>query len=262
MQNAYETLLTLLTMQADTNAKVDTDWRDRQNNWHRAIWTECAELLDELPWKWWSKPVPKAGEHGVLIELVDILHFGLSQTLQLHGDPDDAALTLVHLLEEQKPNIDGDQRTLVAIVEELAFKSAGAAASGKGRFAFETFLMAVKAAGYTFVQVEAAFHGKKVLNDFRQLNGYKTGEYQKTWGGVEDNEAMLDIALTFPVDDQFYPSLMEQLADQYALQTERTAVASISAVQPQAGEAAIAAGQEMGVDFGFMDGDTGEAEKA
>ena len=28
---------------------------------------------------------------------------------------------------------------------------------------------------------------KNVLNHFRQDNGYKTGTYQKTWGGQEDN---------------------------------------------------------------------------
>mgnify|MGYP000395074083 CR=1 FL=1 len=30
------------------------DWVMQGHNWRRAIWTECAELMNELDWKWWK----------------------------------------------------------------------------------------------------------------------------------------------------------------------------------------------------------------
>jgi len=41
-------LLTMLIMQDAMNTRVHRDWRDKNLEWYRAIWIECAELMDHL----------------------------------------------------------------------------------------------------------------------------------------------------------------------------------------------------------------------
>jgi len=48
-------LATMLELQGDMNTKVHAEWRDQNFEWYRAIWVECAELLDHYGWKWWKK---------------------------------------------------------------------------------------------------------------------------------------------------------------------------------------------------------------
>ena len=54
---------TMLELQNAMNAKVHADWREQGFEWYRAIWVECAELMDHYGWKWWKKQSPDiAGE--------------------------------------------------------------------------------------------------------------------------------------------------------------------------------------------------------
>ena len=76
-------LATMLELQGDMNTKVHAEWRDQDFEWYRAIWVECAELLDHYGWKWWKKQTPDVDQ--IALELVDIWHFGLSLLL-LSGD--------------------------------------------------------------------------------------------------------------------------------------------------------------------------------
>src|SRR5690606_11573135 len=69
-------ILTMLELQDGMNSKVSTDWRSAGFAWHRAIWVECAELMDHHGWKWWKKQTPDTEQ--VALELIDIWHFGLS----------------------------------------------------------------------------------------------------------------------------------------------------------------------------------------
>ena len=69
----------MLAMQDAMNSRVSNTWRDNNYEWYRAIWVECAEMLDHHGWKWWKHQeidVPQ-----VQLELVDIFHFGLSLRL-------------------------------------------------------------------------------------------------------------------------------------------------------------------------------------
>ena len=72
-------LATMLELQNNMNTKVHANWREQQFEWYRAIWIECAELLDHYGWKWWKKQTPDVDQ--IALELVDIWHFGLSLLL-------------------------------------------------------------------------------------------------------------------------------------------------------------------------------------
>ncbi|TDJ65831.1 MAG: hypothetical protein E2O35_06725, partial [Proteobacteria bacterium] len=45
----------MLEMQDGMNSRVDGDWFNQERAWYRAIWIECAELMDHYGgWKWWK----------------------------------------------------------------------------------------------------------------------------------------------------------------------------------------------------------------
>ena len=69
----------MLNLQDKINEKVHADWKTQNFEWYRAIWVECAELLDHHGWKWWKKQRPNRDQ--MLLELIDIWHFGLSSLL-------------------------------------------------------------------------------------------------------------------------------------------------------------------------------------
>ncbi|MFL3647359.1 MAG: dUTP diphosphatase, partial [Cellvibrionales bacterium] len=72
-------LMVMLKLQNDMNSKVHPQWREQNFAWYRAIWVECAELLDHYGWKWWKQQRPDNDQ--IALELVDIWHFGLSLLL-------------------------------------------------------------------------------------------------------------------------------------------------------------------------------------
>lgn len=77
MENQYATLMKeMLELQDSINSLINKEWRHAHNPWYRAIWTECAELMDHIGWKWWKKQ--EIDIEQAQIELIDIWHFGLS----------------------------------------------------------------------------------------------------------------------------------------------------------------------------------------
>ena len=177
----------MLQMQAEMNARVDADWRGRGREWYRAIWIECAELMDHYGgWKWW-KAAPHDAEQ-VLLEIVDIWHFGLS--LRIAEDLD------------HRP-------TANAIASEWCEPPASAG-----------FLRDVEhlAAAALRDSLFTAYVGKNVLNFFRQDHGYRTGVYTKIWAGREDNEHLVEILAALHTDTpDFRESVYAALRARYPL---------------------------------------------
>jgi hypothetical protein len=171
-------------MQNEHNLRVHPQWRDQGHEYFRAIWVECAELLDHFGWKWWKYQQPDLEQ--VRLEIVDIWHFGLSELLRSgriegeHCDPD-VIDTIVMGLGEQP----GDFRECV---ERLAANSL----TGRG-FDLEGFLAVLVAMPMSFEELFQGYVGKNVLNNFRQNHGYQSGEYLKIWQGREDNEHLMEL---------------------------------------------------------------------
>lgn len=62
----------MIAMQTDLNKSIHPAWEDQDFNWFRAIWIECAELMDKIGWKWWEKQTLDRDQ--AVLELVDIWH--------------------------------------------------------------------------------------------------------------------------------------------------------------------------------------------
>ena len=104
----------MLELQDAMNSRVNSNWRQANNEWYRAIWTECAEMLDHYGWKWWKHQQPDLEQ--VRLELVDILHFAMSDYLLQDDDNDNVA---VRILEEMaSPGTIEDIRQAIESMEQ------------------------------------------------------------------------------------------------------------------------------------------------
>lgn len=203
-KNALAVLTRIVKMQDDLNIKTrGEDWATQNLAWGRALWTEAAEAMGYLQWEWWKnvrEPGPIEARKGSIqfrLELIDILHFGISIMLVaekakaaegkpgLYGAQQIAEALLKRIeTQSQEPMIGYNKESLCKQVEELA---------GEGLhnyFGVTAFVRAAFLAGMDHSQIAAYYLGKNVLNAFRQENGYKAGTYIKNWNGQEDNVAL------------------------------------------------------------------------
>ena len=197
----------MLSMQNEMNSHVDADWLEREREWYRAIWIECAELMEHYGgWKWWKHATPDFAQ--VVLEIVDIWHFGMSMRFDgVRGTEAIAEGMLAELAAE--PSVE---RELREAVEDLA-----GLALVERRFSMRCFCTLMDAAGMDFDALFAAYVGKNVLNFFRQDNGYKDGSYRKLWQGREDNAHLAEILLELDSRDASYADqLYAALAGRYA----------------------------------------------
>lgn len=175
-------LTTMLEMQDRMNRKVHPDWIRQHFAWYRALWIECAELIEHHGYKWWKQQEP-AWEH-VRLEVVDIWHFGMSMRFDGSNAPADIAREMLMELEAEPVA----SLPLLDAVEALA----GEALSAR-RFSVSRFWNVLRAAGLSLDELFTAYVGKNVLNFFRQDHGYKEGTYRKQWQGREDNEHLAEL---------------------------------------------------------------------
>ena len=52
---AQAMLHTMADMQEQHNVLVHPQWREQGFEFYRAMWVECAEMLDHFGWKWWKQ---------------------------------------------------------------------------------------------------------------------------------------------------------------------------------------------------------------
>ena len=196
-------ILTMLELQNAMNSKVNKNWAEQDFAWYRAIWVECAELLDHYGWKWWKKQTPDADQ--VKLELVDIWHFGLSILLLESANEADIATVVEQQLAEVNPS--GDFRA-----DLEGFTLATLQSKGFDVASFGTLMVGID---LSFDELYTRYVGKNVLNFFRQDNGYQDGSYRKQWGGKEDNEhlveAVAELDHTSPLfKDDLYQVLLQR----------------------------------------------------
>ena len=158
--------------------------------------------------RWWKKGEEDLGQ--VLLELVDIWHFGLSSVISQQRNIELATKNIFKLWNESNLNED-----FYVSVEKLA-----STALLKKEFSISAFKSAVISSGFKFDDIYKGYVGKNILNHFRQENGYKEGTYNKNWNGLEDNVVLFEIQRTISIDRDFKDKLYEGLEEQYKSVTE------------------------------------------
>ena len=176
-----EKIKEMLDLQNKINEKVHPHWREQNFEWYRAIWVECAELLDHYGWKWWKKQSPNQAQ--IELELVDIWHFGLSILLSNYDIEKSISLISEGMI---------DQRGSGKFRENLEDFTSNTLQTRS--FDLKRFNQVINDVGLTFEKLYVGYISKNVLNSFRQDKGYQAGTYIKDWGGIEDNEYLIRLA--------------------------------------------------------------------
>ena len=193
---------TMLTLQAQMNAKINPAWVEAAYPYLRAVVVEGAEAMEHRGWKWWKKQ--DCDLEQLRMELVDIWHFTLSHILLQYSGDADASLDAL-LLRESSDSVefDGKRYELAALdlIEKLELNIGLAAARRVSLPLFEALL---KDCGMDWQELFCQYVGKNVLNFFRQDHGYKEGTYRKLWNGREDNAHLVEVMADLDSDREDY----------------------------------------------------------
>ncbi|MEC7105535.1 MAG: dUTP diphosphatase [Pseudomonadota bacterium] len=179
---AQAMLHTMADMQEQHNVLVHPQWREQGFEFYRAMWVECAEMLDHFGWKWWKQQTPDIDQ--VKLELVDIWHFALSELMRERAIDPAVAEQLATVSVDKATDPEGFR---------LAIETLAAACLSTRSFDLSAFCAAMAALPMDYAELYALYIGKNMLNRFRQNNGYKSGEYRKLWQGREDNEHLIEL---------------------------------------------------------------------
>ena len=206
-------LRNMATLQDRHNRQVHAEWRDQGYEYYRAVWVECAELLDHIGWKWWRRQQPDIEQ--ARLEVVDIWHFGLSDLLRANAVNDALA---DRMAARANASESADQcADLRAAVEALAL-----ATLTHQSFDIEAFVDVMNALPMRLDELHDIYVGKNVLNAFRQDHGYRDGSYVKIWNGREDNAHLAEIAVRLDVSQSSYADdLYAALEARYAAATRQ-----------------------------------------
>lgn len=201
-------LLLMLQLQNQLNdATNGENWtkgitkNNKEINWKRCIYMECAEMIDSFSWKHWKNINQEPDWENMQIEVVDVWHFIMSLAIEdysrnMKGMIEDIALNTSTLEGYSKINTPGHsfevQSAVIAKVEDIML-----AVLKKEGFDInelvEDFFELVVMCGLNLQTLYRLYVGKNILNQFRQDNGYKEGTYIKVWNGDEDNVIMKKI---------------------------------------------------------------------
>jgi hypothetical protein len=206
-QHQRQAFITMLSLQDRMNTKVHPQWIEQGYEWYRAVWIECAELMDHYGYKWWKKQDHDLEQ--VQLEVVDIWHFGMSAlfrpgvSLETLADNIVAALAAAPA-EAEAPGVLLATEALAA--DTLATRS----------FSVPLFWQLMTASGLDFDRLYRQYVGKNVLNFFRQDHGYKDGSYIKVWNGEEDNVHLMAILNAADADSaSFADDIYQALTARY-----------------------------------------------
>ena len=204
LSTAQNQIKQMLTMQDAMNSRVSETWQENGYEWYRAIWVECAEMLDHHGWKWWKHQEIDIAQ--VQLELVDIFHFGLSLRLMTGASVENITETLAKELMQSS-----DEKDFKIALENLA----SAAVTHKS---FDAIALAdcMRLMNMDLDELFRQYVGKNTLNFFRQDHGYKEGTYIKIWHGEEDNEVLANLVNTLDASaSDFQQQLYAALEEKY-----------------------------------------------
>ncbi|NPA13013.1 MAG: dUTPase [Aquificae bacterium] len=198
-------LLEMFQLQEKLNRKINENWRKvrTKEDFARATWIECAELVDSLPWKWWKKQ--EADLENVQIEVVDIWHFIMSYLL-MDYTPEEAVNTEYITLFKKGLNEDfthlnvsgeyinhylgeTDRYKKIIFLAERVAEGFLKHNLEEGIFFFGLLVRNT----ISLDKMYLLYIGKNILNHIRQEKGYNTGDYKKKINGLEDNRYLFQL---------------------------------------------------------------------
>ena len=200
-------ILQMLELQQELNdATNGVDWENgitkngKKIDWRRCIYLEAAELVESYPWKHWKNIDASPDYANIKIEIVDIWHFVMSETLRLYkvdslGSVEDIAM-VVSKMEGFKTFQDEHAKSELNTYEEIELVEEMIKilfCNSNINTLIISFLNMSSQLNLKLPELYKLYVGKNILNKFRQDNGYKEGSYIKVWSEKEDNVVMQSI---------------------------------------------------------------------
>ncbi len=228
-----EKLIDMFKLQDELNRKINENWLKirRKEDFARAIWIECAELVDSLPWKWWKKQ--NADINNVKIEIVDMWHFIMSYILLDYPEYDRAVESeyirymgkglsenYEHLeinpvyIHSYLGRVDTTDRLIYSI--ERVVEGFLSENIKQAMFFYGLAINRVM----DFDEMYLLYVGKNILNHIRQEFGYKEGKYIKEIKGIEDNKYMFEIVKQVKSKEQLEKMLRDKFKEILKLNSE------------------------------------------
>ncbi|MGE1093644.1 dUTP diphosphatase [Pseudomonas sp. 29] len=206
--------MAMLKLQSELNSLINPEWLKAGYPYLRAAFVEAGEALDHYGWKWWKSQSPNIVQ--LQIELIDILHFYLSDVLvESNGDYVTSISNIERELNESQINFDSavfvfkdlDVLGLIELIGGLAVVK---------RRSFGLLEELMRRCDLAWEVAYAQYISKNILNIFRQRNGYKQGTYVKVWEGLEDNVWLERFLDTLDLESaSFSEDLMSELTAKY-----------------------------------------------
>lgn len=237
-------LIEMLTVQNNLNRAMGGNaWLLSDNTsraYYRAAWVEGAEAIGHYGYKWWKKFDRQAGIGQTKLEVVDMLHFVLSDELRstcamwvenestrLRYDEqgmltDECVAELIEATAERiiiggvvdLPDASIGEETFILVAEQFV-----AQAILRRRVQIRFWGALADSLNLTMEHAALWYLGKAALNFLRDSNGQKEGTYVKTWWGKEDNvylEAFIGALLASPIAPaNVFETITEHLQEQY-----------------------------------------------
>ena len=254
-----QTLITMIGIQNKLNQTMGGNaWLQSDNTtrpYYRAAWIEGGEGIAHYGYKWWKMFDRSANLGQVKLEVVDMLHFILSDelrfTFQTHmltktgeqqielGTEEIAAVlsfvdgqvdegTVNRLIEETADRIIhngvidipesmvANEETFILVAEQFVLK-----ALVHKRVQIKFWGALADALNLNIEEAGIMYLGKAALNFLRDSNGQKEGTYVKMWWGTEDNiylERWLEsyrVGRTIVEDGDVSTAVQDHLQEQY-----------------------------------------------
>jgi hypothetical protein len=173
----------MLALQQELNDTTNgTGWEagmtknGKRIDWRRAIYLECAELIESYPWKHWKNIDASPDYDNIKIEVVDIWHFIMSWMLQEYRRHDRGSLSDLAGAIEALPNYEAfvhppanrqveshyDEIERVERIVEVLFCRESPEAL------MQAFIDVALQSGLDLTTLYRLYVGKNILNRFRQ----------------------------------------------------------------------------------------------
>lgn len=217
-----EIMKELVSLQTMFNNKTNGEcWVDgvtkegKDIDWILCMQLEVCEAIDSLPWKHWKNIDGEGDIDNVKIELVDTLHFLISEVIT-HGNVEclytdlDAEKNEVMLKEFDNTSLLEDLKELLGYIGLLKYVEVEGVLLND---IVQLYIKIVgKIEGFGLEEVYKLYIGKNALNGLRQQHGYKDGSYIKIWDGSEDNVWLTEY-MNCDDNDISYAGVMEALEE-------------------------------------------------
>lgn len=190
----------LVQNQADLNSKAySSDWLEKgaSREWMYPVAAsqEISEFLNSYWQPWWSKENVR-DLANCRIEIVDALHFLMSELLIAFGGDVDASafhMAVAYEVATETDGVLGVEETVRAARSLQVMLNSHESGDDVNMLGLEQLFQLSASIEFDLSALSALYMGKSVLNQFRKDNGYKLGTYKKKWDGVHEDNYFLSV---------------------------------------------------------------------